>query len=152
MKLRTIAISLVAVVAVASAIAAEKASKGEKGEEAKAVLKGSITVGKEADTKVLDMAKISLADAVAAAVAKVPGKCWKAELESEDGSLIYTVQVVTKEGEWKEIAVDAGDGKILLVEKGDREEFEGTSEKGKKEGCKKGEKKGKGEDSDDDKD
>ncbi len=131
MKLRTIVISLAAAVAVAAAMAAMADSRGKPAEDKEDGLKGSIAVGKEADAKLLSMARISLADAVAAAVAKVPGKCWKAELEPEDGSLIYTIQVVTKGGEWKEIAIDAGNGKVLLVEKGDREDFAGANEKAK---------------------
>jgi len=136
MKFKATVIGLVAIAAVASAIAATKVPKVEKAEEAKGALKGSIAVGKEADVKLLDMAKISLSEAVTAALAKVPGKCWKAEIEPEDGVLIYTIQVVTKEGDWKEIAIDAGNAAVLLVENGDREEFAGANEKDKKEGDK----------------
>jgi len=149
MNFKKTAVCLLAVVAAAFAMTAESASGGKKAEKAKEAIKGSIAVVKMSDSALVDLAKISVADAVAAAVAKVPGKAWKAELEAEDGSLLYTVQVVTKEGEWKEIAVDAGNGAILMVEKGDQEEFEGTQEK-KKEGCKKGEKDGKDNDKDGD--
>ena len=128
MRIRTLVIGLVAVAVVGTAIAATKAPRAEKAGEAKAGMKGSIAVAKEADTKLVDMAKISLADAVAAALTKVPGKCWKAELEPEDGVLIFTIQVVTKEGAWKEIAVDAGNAAVLKVENGDREEFGSAGE------------------------
>ena len=147
MKMRCGWLLVGVLVAVTSLASADGKGKGQGGEKDKAV-KGSITAGKMDDAKLMDMAKISLADAVAAAVAKVPGKPWKAELEAEDGSLIFTVQVVTAAGEWKEVAVDAGNGAILNVETGDKDEFEGTSGKDKKE-C--GKKEG-GKDNDDEKD
>jgi len=136
MKFKTLAVSLVAVAAIAFAMTAESASSGKKAEKAKEAVKGSIAVVKMSDSALIGLAKVSLADAVAAAVAKVPGIAWKAELEAEDGSLLYTVQVVTKEGDWKEVAVDAGNGAVLNIETGDKDEFEGTAPKAKKEGGK----------------
>ncbi len=139
----------VGAVAAASALFASGAGKGDAGERAKAATKASIAVAKETNAKLVDMAKVSLQDAITAALAKVPGKAWKAELEAEDGSLIFTIQVVDQDGKWQEIAVDAGNGSVLNVENGDQDEFEGVVKGEKKEG-KDSEKEGKGSDDNED--
>lgn len=131
------------VLAIGSVIADEHKSDKHEGSE----VKGSIVVKGQTGDALLAMAKVELKDALAAAVAKVPGKVWKAELEAEDGTLIYSIQLVTPAAEWKEINVDAGTGAVLAVENGDKDEFAQPEAKGKGDG-KKGDKAGKDDDDD----
>ncbi len=93
------------------------------GEEKKTEAKGSIAVGTLTGDALLAKATVSLQRAVAMALKAAPGRVWKAELEAEDGFLIYTVQIAVPGGAWKEVNIDAGTGKVLAVEKGDVEEF-----------------------------
>jgi len=57
------------------------------------------------------LARISYADAIAIARKQYRGKLGQVDLENEDGNLIYSVEIGKRE-----LAIDAGTGKILLVE------------------------------------
>jgi uncharacterized membrane protein YkoI len=57
------------------------------------------------------LAKITPDDASAAAQAEVPGQVQKVELDNENGSLVYSVEIGGKD-----VKVDAGTGAVLLVE------------------------------------
>ncbi len=57
------------------------------------------------------LANITADEAVAAAQAKVPGDVQKVELENENGSLVYSVEIGGKD-----VKVDAGTGAVLHVE------------------------------------
>lgn len=61
------------------------------------------------------LALISADQARAAALARFPGTAEGAELENEDGNLVYSVEV-RKDGSEVDVKVDAGNGKILHVE------------------------------------
>lgn len=79
--------------------------------------KGSIKADQDlSDARVAEMAKIGLEEALRKALAKVPGKAIKAELESEGGYLIYSVEVVTADGRLEEVILDPADGKVLAME------------------------------------
>jgi len=62
------------------------------------------------------LAKIDLCDAVNAALAKEPGKAIEVELEVEDGTLVYSVLVLSDKNQLVEFEVDAGNGKVLVSE------------------------------------
>jgi uncharacterized membrane protein YkoI len=79
-------------------------------------LKGSIKVGMGKESEYPTLAKISLEDAVKTAITKVPGKAVEAELEREDGYLVYEVNVVSTDNKKFEIQVDAGNNSVLHVE------------------------------------
>jgi uncharacterized membrane protein YkoI len=111
---RKLAFGLMVVSAVA-VLAAGTLAK-DKGKEAdEAPIKGSIAVGKAKLGELPGLAKISLVDAIQAAVAKTPGKAFKARIDTEDGFLVYEVEVLTADAKWVEMLVDAGDGKVLAV-------------------------------------
>jgi uncharacterized membrane protein YkoI len=82
------------------------------------------------------MAKISQADAQTAAVASLPkdtkATVKEAELEAEDGCLVYSFDIAI-EGQKavREVLVDAGDGKVLST-KDEDEAMEKAKEKAKK--------------------
>lgn len=62
------------------------------------------------------MAKISLQQAIDAALSRQSGKLVKAELQNEDGFLVYNVEVVTPDNKRYEVKVDAGNGSVLRVD------------------------------------
>jgi uncharacterized membrane protein YkoI len=66
------------------------------------------------------LARITAAQARSAALASVPGTATAAELENEDGNLVYGVTVKTASGE-KDVKVDAGNGKVLHVEQDEQD-------------------------------
>ena len=113
-----------------------------KSEESEGEIKGSIAIPSE-HTYLAGMAKVSLVQAVEAAVKKNSGKAISAELEEEDGYLVYSVEIVTGDGT-VEVKVDAGNKQILKSEIKDEDEEEGEGhEWGEKGEChKRGEKGG----------
>lgn len=58
-------------------------------------------------------AKVSMEEAIHTAKTKFPGRVVEAELESEDGALVYEVEIVSASGETQEIEIDAQTGSIL---------------------------------------
>ena len=71
------------------------------------------------ETELPALAKISAEDAIKAALAAAPGKVLKVELEAEDGGLVYSVEIVGADKVVTEVEIDAGNGKVLDI---DREE------------------------------
>ncbi|MCL4440523.1 PepSY domain-containing protein [Desulforamulus aeronauticus] len=71
----------------------------------------------------LSLTKINLTDAINNALTAFPGQVVKAELEEEDGQLIYSVDVLTSAG-LQEVVVDPGNGKVLYneLESADKED------------------------------
>lgn len=68
--------------------------------------------------KLQALAKITPAEAKSAALAAVPGTADKVELESENGNVVYGVEVTTSSGS-VDVKVDAGNGKVLSQQKDD---------------------------------
>jgi uncharacterized membrane protein YkoI len=68
------------------------------------------------------LAKLDLAQATAAALAQVPGTVLKAELDDENGNLVYSVEIMTNTHEIKDVKVDAGNGNVLHVDADDHDE------------------------------
>lgn len=58
-------------------------------------------------------ARTTVGDAVAAAVAAVPGTVTEAELDDEDGGLVWELDVYGSDRAWHDVTVDAGDGEVL---------------------------------------
>jgi len=76
---------------------------------------GTIQVGNHRESDFPDLAKIDFVHAAKAALKKVKGKVLKAELENENGFLVYGFGVVTKDKTIVDVKVDAGSGSILAV-------------------------------------
>ena len=94
----------------AEANEANEAKKGEKGGEAQDKAEGAES------ERLKSLARITPEQASAAALAKVPGTVKKVELENEDGNVVYGVEIKTANGE-SDVKIDAGDGRVLHVEK-----------------------------------
>lgn len=60
--------------------------------------------------------KVTLQQAVEKALKEVSGKAIEAELEEEDGFLVYSVKVVSKDKKMYEFKIDAGNLDILEKE------------------------------------
>jgi uncharacterized membrane protein YkoI len=94
----------------AEANEANEAKKGEKGEEAE-------DKAESAESERLTiLARITPEQASAAALAQIPGTVKKVDLENEDGNVVYGVEIKTANGE-SDVKIDAGDGRVLHVEK-----------------------------------
>jgi hypothetical protein len=82
----------------------------------KANYTGSIPIKSDDEAVYADMAKISLDSAVSKALKAVPGKALKVELENENGSLVYGVEIAKADHQIADVKVDAGNGKVLKIE------------------------------------
>lgn len=60
-----------------------------------------------------DTARTDVAQAVTAAVRAVPGTVTEAELDDEDGGLVWELDVYGSDKVWHDVTVDAGNGKVL---------------------------------------
>jgi hypothetical protein len=77
--------------------------------------KGTIRLEQQAEADFPSLAKITLSQAVQTALGAVNGKVLKAELEDENGFLVYGVEVVTADKSIVEVKVDAGSEKVLAM-------------------------------------
>jgi uncharacterized membrane protein YkoI len=89
---------------------ANESKEGEKGEETEDKAEGAES------ERLKGLARITPEQASAAALAQVPGTVKKVELENENGNVVYGVEITTANGE-SDVKVDAGDGRVLHVEK-----------------------------------
>lgn len=70
-------------------------------------------------TKPVDLpalAKIPFEKALKTALNAMPGEIIKAELEIENGNLMYSFEIVTRQKVVMEVEIDAGDGKVLDID------------------------------------
>lgn len=58
---------------------------------------------------------ISLEEAIAISLERVPGKVVKAELDNDDGMLLYEIDIRTESGMKYEVKVNAITGEIIKV-------------------------------------
>lgn len=82
----------------------------------------------ENDALALSKAKISLTQAIAAAESHVQGRAVRAELEDENGALVYGVEVV-KGAQAMDIKVDSNSGQVLSAQ-ADQADHETESHEG----------------------
>lgn len=54
-----------------------------------------------------------------AATQRFPGRLLEAELEREDGALVYELEILTEQGRVLELQFDARDGSLIKVEQED---------------------------------
>ena len=84
---------------------------------------GSIQI-KSDEAGLAQMAKIPMNSAIDSALKLVPGKVLRAELENENGYLVYGVEIGKADQQIVDVKVDAGNGRILRTDK-DRHDTEG---------------------------
>jgi len=89
--------------------------------------------GVESQAEFAKHAKVTQQEAEAAALAVMPGQVVKAKLDDEDGYLVWQIDVKHANGT-TEIAVDAGNAKVLAAEAEEDDdnehEHEGRGERG----------------------
>jgi uncharacterized membrane protein YkoI len=104
----------------------------EKPDGEKAAPKGSIRpTGDLKPAEMVALAKISFTDALKAALKAAPGGVIKAELEVEDGNLQYSFEIVGADKKTTEVEIDAGNGKVLDIDKDDGAEKEDEAKEAK---------------------
>jgi len=86
------------------------------GAEEKAASGSIRPTGEPSAIELTALAKLSFQDAVKAALTAVPGMIIKAELEVEDGNLLYSFEIVGADKTITEVEIDAGNGKVLGTE------------------------------------
>ncbi len=91
-----------------------RADQGEVGS-------GSIPVGTHSESQLKGLAKITPARAVQAALARVKGQVLKVELENENGFLVYGVEIRRPDRSTVDLKVDAGNGRVLAMERDDED-------------------------------
>jgi uncharacterized membrane protein YkoI len=62
------------------------------------------------------LAKLTVQQAINAAVSRQSGTVLRVELQNEDGFLVYNVELASADKKVHEIKVDAGDGSILRID------------------------------------
>lgn len=83
-------------------------------------------------TQLAEKAEITAKQAEEAALAEVPGTVTGTELEDENGTVVYGVEISAEKGNF-DVKVDAKTGKVLKAESDDDDEAEGENEKSEKE-------------------
>ncbi|MFD0024217.1 PepSY domain-containing protein [Streptomyces sp. NPDC058382] len=71
------------------------------------------TTGSSAAGRGTANARVTVGDAVRAAAGAVPGTVTEAELDDEDGGLVWELDVYGSDRAWHDVTVDPGDGKVL---------------------------------------
>jgi uncharacterized membrane protein YkoI len=79
-------------------------------------LNGSIKITQDNEANYPTLASVTIDQAVASALKAQPGKVIKAELENENGYLVWGVEVASN-NQINEVKVDAQNAKILKIEK-----------------------------------
>jgi len=92
------------------------------------VQSGTISVGQHTESEFPDLATVTLTEAVQSATAHTAGKLLGVELESENGFLIYSVELVTPDNSIMDVKVDAGSGEVLAVDRDKADHENGNEE------------------------
>ena len=84
---------------------------------------GTIQITRQSEADFPALAKVTLAQAIQKASAKVPGQVLRTDLGDENGFLVYDIEMVGSDKSIMDVKVDAGSGKILAMnlDKADRE-------------------------------
>ncbi|WP_342346425.1 PepSY domain-containing protein [uncultured Nitrospira sp.] len=94
-------------------------AKKEKGDKEKEMVELATTT------------KVSIEEAIKVVKEKMPGTVIEAELEKEEGKIVWEVKVVTATGELKEVFVDVQTGQFVQIEEKPKQEKSRHHEKEK---------------------
>jgi hypothetical protein len=73
------------------------------------------------DRELRELATVGSDGAKEAALEEIPGEATRAEIEEENGYVVWVVDVTAKDGDRHEVTVDAGDREVLASELDDRD-------------------------------
>jgi uncharacterized membrane protein YkoI len=82
-----------------------------------AKINGTVSTKNVKKENYADAATVTLEDAIGAALENSPGKAIEAELDEENGFLVYEVKIVGADKKKTEVLVDAGNKSVLHTEK-----------------------------------
>jgi uncharacterized membrane protein YkoI len=71
---------------------------------------------------------VALAQAVDAALRKVPGTVAEAELDDEHGKAVWEFDVLAQDGTWRDVTVDSGTGEVLGDRADGNDDHDGAAE------------------------
>ncbi len=98
----------------------EAGEANETSEENEAGETAETNTGEQAETansaQLQSSAKITPEQAKSAALAQISGTVKNIQLENEEGSIIYAVEIQIADGGIREVTVDAGNGQVLPAE------------------------------------
>ena len=127
--LLAVAIAIAVLVGAGVAYGANNSSSESDEDEA---YKGSVSVAGKNESSLHKLANIDEAAAEQGALEAVPGTVHETELETSDnGYLIYDIEIAGDDGKEHEVTVDAGNGKVLhqdLEEEADESDGRGDAE------------------------
>jgi uncharacterized membrane protein YkoI len=127
-----LAVSVALVVLVGAGIAYAANNNNSSEEDADESYKGSVSVAGKNESSAQKLAKIDEAAAEQAALDAAPGTVHETELETSDnGYLVYDIEIAGDDGKEHEVKVDAGNGKVLhqdLEEEADESDGRGDTE------------------------
>jgi uncharacterized membrane protein YkoI len=109
--LLAVAVAVVVLVGAGVAYATNNSSSETDEDES---YKGSVSVAGENESSLHKLAKIDEAAAEQVALKAVPGTVHETELETSDnGYLVYEIEIAGEDSKGHEVTVDAGNGKVL---------------------------------------
>lgn len=77
-------------------------------------IRGSIKIGIfQNETKFLNQLKITMVEAIQIAQKQLEGHVTDAEVDKEDGYLVYSIEVTSADGEEREVIIDPITGEVL---------------------------------------
>jgi uncharacterized membrane protein YkoI len=127
--LLAVAVATVVLVGAGVAYGANNSSSEEDADES---YKGSVSVSGKNESSLQKLANIDEAAAEQAALKAVPGTVHETELETSDnGYLVYDIEIAGDDGKGHEVTVDAGNSKVLhqdLEEEADEADGPGDSD------------------------
>jgi len=127
--LLAVAVAMVVLVGAGVAYAANNSSSETDDDESS---KGSVSVAGKNESSLHKLANIDEAAAEQVALKAAPGKVHETELETTDnGYLVYEIEIAGDDGKGHEVTVDAGNGKVLhqdLEEEAEEPEGRGETE------------------------
>jgi uncharacterized membrane protein YkoI len=124
--------AVVALVVLVGAGVAYGANNSSSEDDADDSYKGSVSVAGKNESSLHKLANIDKAAAEQVALKAAPGTVHETELETSDnGYLVYDIEIAGKDGKAHEVTVDAGNGKVLhqdLEEEADEPDGRGETE------------------------
>ena len=127
--LLAVAVAMVVLVGAGVAYGANNSSSETDKDES---YKGSVSVAGKNESSLHKLADMDQAAAEQVALEAVPGTVHETELETSDnGYVVYDIEIAGDDGKGHEVIVDAGNGKVLhqdLEEEADESEGRGDTE------------------------
>lgn len=106
----------------------EADDESEKGDKEEKEDKDGEVSDKQEQQQLEKAAKISAEESTTIALKEVKGQVTDTELEDEDGTVVYGVEITDDQGKKHDVKVDAKTGKVLKVDMDDENDSENDSE------------------------